>query len=798
MTERATEAREGRLTGRYGGFDEGSPDYVIRDPRTPRPWANVLANERYGVVLSQAGGGFSWFENCQIYRLSRWEQDLVQDAYGRFVYVQDGSGRLWSTTYRPTRSLADREEVRHGLGSTAFARAFDGIETVQRVFVPREEACELWLIEVKNLSGSPRRIRLTSYLEWHLGGVGDWHREFHRLFVECEAAGDTLFAWKHAGLEESRREPLEVPVVAFARWIGAGPVEWCASKAAFLGPCGDLSDPVALREPALPRGEARWDDPVAAGGVWIELAPGESRTLGYAIGAGEDRAAAETLAAGWSPASMERELRATRAEWAALGEATAIATPDEAMDLLTNAWMPYQAVAGRMTARCAYYQQGGAYGFRDQLQDSLVLLSRDPARAAGQIVRHAEAMYADGGVRHWWHPGLPVYVESRHSDTCLWLAFAVSEYLRETADYALLERPCAFLDRTTQAPGEEGSLLEHALRGIRRALDMRSPRGVPLIGAGDWNDGLSHAGLDGKGESFWLAMFLFDVLGRMDPILERCGLERERTAFRQEAEALRAAVEAYGWDGRWYLAGTRDDGRPLGSHENREGSLFLNPQTWAVISGLAGPERAARAMESVRERLVTDYGALLLRPAFREVDPYIGYITRYAPGVRENGGVYSHASAWAVQAFAMLGDAGTAARIYRGMAPPLRSSLDSDAYAAEPYVMPGNVDGPDSPYEGRAGWTWYTGSAAWMTRVAIEWVCGVRSTEDGLIVAPCSPPEWDRYQVVRQWRGDRFEIEVLGRGAVCAIEVDGRSHPLGPISASGRGATRRVRVAREA
>lgn len=796
MTEREFGPESGLMPGRYGRFDGTGDEYVIHDVRTPRPWINVLANERYGVVLSQAGGGFSWFENCQIYRLSRWEQDLVQDAQGRFLYVQDEDGRIWSTTYQPTRVDAELEEVRHGLGATTFVREVDGIETRHTVFVPREEPCELWLVRLTNRSGRARRLRLASYLEWHLGGIGDWHREFHRLFVECQAEGDAMFAWKHAGLEEGRRDPLEAPHAAFVRWLGVNAVEWCASKVAWLGPCGDPASPDALGAPHMPRGEARWDDPVAAGATWVQLAPGETRTVGLVIGAGTDRAEARALAQAWSIETAELELDATRRHWRALGRAAEVDTPDEALNVLTNAWLPYQAVAGRMMARCAYYQQGGAYGYRDQLQDSLLMLARDPARTERQIVIHAEAMYGDGGVRHWWHPGRPVFVESRHSDTCLWLAFALSETLRETGSHAILDRRCTFLDRSTQLPGSEGTVLDHALRGIGRALERRSPRGVPLIGAGDWNDGLSHAGLDGRGESFWLAMFLYDVLRRWEPILAGRGMERERATFSAEAEALRQAVETHGWDGEWYLAGTRDDGRPFGSSENAEGQVFLNPQTWAVISGIASPDRAAKAMEIVRQRLVKDYGALLLDPAFSQVDPYIGYITRYAPGVRENGGVYSHASTWAVQAFAMLGDAATAHAIYCGMAPPLRSAANADAYAAEPYVMPGNVDGPDSPYEGRAGWTWYTGSATWMTRMALEWICGVRASDAGLIIAPCTPADWDRYRVRRQYRGDVFDIEIEGRGQVRSVEVDGSvcTHPL---AASGERRRRRVRVVRE-
>jgi cellobiose phosphorylase len=385
---------------------------------------------------------------------------------------------------------------------------------------------------------------------------------------------------------------------------------------------------------------------------------------------------------------------------------------------MCNSWLPYQAIAGRLFAKCAYYQQGGAYGYRDQLQDSLMLLDWDPAHTLLQLGRHAEAMYEDGGVRHWWHPGTDIFVRSHHSDTCLWLAFGVLAYLETTNDTAALDEDFAFLSRETEKPSSHGTLWAHCLRGIDRTLSKLSPRGLPLLGAGDWNDGLSHAGIEGIGESVWLAMFLFDILTRWQPFLEKTGQHDVARKFADAAVGLKQAVNDHAWDGEWYIAGTRDDGKPFGSHTCEEGKIFLNPQTWAVISGIAPPERVEQAMNSVRKHLLCPFGALLLQPAYSKVDPYIGYITRYAPGLRENGGVYSHASTWAIKAFTMIDDQETALAIYRGMLPPLRAEADVELYAAEPYVMPGNVDGPDSPYKGRAGWTWYTGSAAWMVRVA--------------------------------------------------------------------------------
>lgn len=708
------------LANPYGYFDSETGAFVITDVKTPRPWINVLANDLYGVVLSQSGSGFSWTDNCQLFRLNRWDQDLVLDAHGRYLYVQDQDAPddLWSTTYQPTRRDAALDLVRHDLGATTFVREFRDLRTTQTVFVPMGETAEVWIVEIENLSDRTRSLRLGTYLEWHLGGIGEWHREFHRLFMESRAHGNTLIAWKHPGLTENCRTVVEEPIRAIVAWTGVDNVQWITDKQEWVGRGGALNAPRAFSEAVQPSKTPRWDDPVAGSLTDIELAPGEKRSVVLVIGTAPTEATALALGQKWTVASAAQALEETKAYWQTKCRGANVATGDAAIDLLANTWLPYQAIAGRLFAKCAYYQQGGAYGFRDQLQDSLMLLDWDPAHTLLQLGRHAEAMYEDGGVRHWWHPGTDIFQVSHHSDTCLWLAFGTLAYLEATGDRAALDKEYTFLSRQTQKPSGTGTLWEHCLRGIDRTLSRLSPRGLPLIGAGDWNDGLSHAGIEGKGESVWLAMFLYDILTRWQPLLAEYGMADVEQKFAAAAEGLKQAVNEHAWDGEWYIAGTRDDGQPFGSHVCEEGKIFLNPQTWAVISGIAPADRAAKAMDSVRTHLLRPFGALLLQPAYSKVDPYIGYITRYAPGLRENGGVYSHASTWAVKAFAMAGDPATAKAIFEGMLPPLRSAADAELYAAEPYVMPGNVDGPDSPYEGRAGWTWYTGSAAWMVRVA--------------------------------------------------------------------------------
>jgi cellobiose phosphorylase len=707
---------EPRLDNPYGHFDPDSKAFVITDIFTPKPWANVMSNDDYGLVLSQFGGGFSWAGNCQLFRLSRWEQDLAKDEYGRFLYLFDlDSGDVLSTTYQPTREKGQVDECEHGLGYSIFRRRFRDLTLEHSIHVPLDARCEVWRIVIRNDGIKDRRFRLASYLEWHLGGIGDWHREFHRLFIESRRVGNTLVAWKHSGLEEDKRPDLEPPTYGFMTVNGFNVERWITDKGEFLGRGGGADAPLGPVHDAPPEAgkTPRWDEPIASA-IWdVEVPAFEELSFTIVIGAADSVEGAQALGERFHQVEALASLRLTTAHWQKRCAAMNVSSGDADVDFLANSWLPYQTIAGRMYARCAYYQQGGAYGFRDQLQDSLMLLESEPETALLQLGRHAEAMYPSGAVKHWWHPGTAGGPDSRHSDTCLWLAYGTLAYVDATGDTDALGRQLGFLGSE-----EVGTLWEHCRRGIHRALDRRSPRGLPLLGAGDWNDGLSHAGIDGKGESVWMAMFLFDILKRWAPWRRQLGDAEMAALFEGEAEKLKIAVETHAWDGEYYIAGTRDDGKPFGSKSCTEGKIFLNPQTWSVITGIASPDRQAQAMESVRKHLLTPYGALLLQPAYSQVDNYIGYITRYAPGLRENGGVYSHASTWAIWAFAKIGDHETARGILRGMLPSLRSCDDADLYAAEPYATPGNVDGPDSPYFGRAGWTWYTGSSAWMVRMA--------------------------------------------------------------------------------
>jgi len=431
-----------------------------------------------------------------------------------------------------------------------------------------------------------------------------------------------------------------------------------------------------------------------------------------------------------------------------------VSTPDDAMDIMENVWLKYQAISGRLWGRTAYYQTGGAYGYRDQLQDSQVFLPLDPEQTKKQILLHARHQFRDGTVYHWWHPISEIGHRNQISDNLLWLPFVLNAYLQETDDTGILNLREPFVDDAVGA-----TVYDHCVRAIDRALKRTSDRGLPLIGAGDWNDGLSAVGLEMKGESVWLAHFLYKILLDYSEVAARHGDVTQAGEFRQHATELKTSIDRYAWDGEWYFRATRDSGGRLGSKENKEGRIYLNAQTWAVIAGVAEKERAEQVMDVVEKSLEFKAGPLLLYPSYKKPDKYIGYLTRYGPGMRENGGVYTHAATWAVIAEAMLGRGENAFRMYSKLNPINRGKNPLE-YCAEPYVTPGNIEGPESPFYGRGGWTWYSGSAAWLFKVGLEWILGVRPTVDGLLIDPCIPPAWDGFKVRRAFRGATYSIEV--------------------------------------
>ena len=781
---------------KYGYFTADGREYVITRPDTPKPWVNVICPGEYGTVISQVGSGYSWMTHATFNRLTRWEQDLVRDEWGKHIYCRDrGSGKVWSLAFQPVQAKPSFYECRHGVGYTTITAVHHGVRSEYTVFVPPDEPLEIWRVRLENRSRATRRLELFTYLEWNLGPAPDTHREFHKLFIEQEyvPGARALLATKRLSTiaEHGRGQPwnVEWPHVAFHA-ASVKPVAFETDKERFLGRHGTLAKPAALAKPRLSNTVGKWQDAIGSLQVAAMLKPGESKEIVFTLGVTDDRSAAQRLARKYaSDAAVDRAWEAMRRHWDEFLSPLEVATPDPGFDVMANTWLKYQAMSGRIWGRSGYYQPGGAFGYRDQLQDSQVFLPLKPERTRSQILLHAAHQYRDGTTLHWWHPLTEEGVKKPYNDDLLWLAFVTLNYLRETADFRLLEERVPFLGEAGKPSSEDGRVYEHCRRAIDSFWTRMSPRGVPLMGAGDWNDGLSAIGLELKSESVWLAHFLVGILEewveleRRLPHPDQGVMER----YAREAQSMRVAVNQHFWDGEWYVRATKDSGEPIGSHLNPDGKIFINAQTWAVLHGIVPEARVASLMRSMERHLYKAYGPLALYPAYRTPDPQIGYLTRYAPGARENGGLYTHAAAWAVQAECVLKRRRKAWALLERFW-PVHRGMQPDLYQAEPYVSPGSVDGPHSPHYGRGGWTWYTGSAAWMLRIGTEWLLGVRPAWDGLLIDPCLPPEWKGFRMTRRFRGSTYRVEVTTGPGAAQTTVDGQPHlgNLIPAFADGR------------
>jgi cellobiose phosphorylase len=777
----------------YGRFSADGREYIVTDFRTPRPWINVIANERVGLTVSQTGSGFSWVDNSQLAVTVRWQQDLAEDRSGRFLFLRDRElGALWSLAPAPCWPVYDSFACRHGLGYTTFESRFSDIEARWTLFVEPSASVELWSVVLRNHSGRRRVLDLSPFLEWNCGTTPSPRREFQKLFIETSRREEVILAGSHMwDVASERWGHWNTSYPYWAAFGSAQPVlECCGDKTSWLGRNGDWARPnlLAGNDP-WPRSFGRHYDPIASLLCPITLEAGETFEGGFVLAvASTPDEACELVRTYRSASAMERSRRSAVSSWHDRLARHRMVTPEPTLDVLNNDWLRYQAIGSRLWARAGYYQQSGAFGFRDQLQDSQVWLTIDPERCRSQVRLHAGHQFGDGSVHHWWHPLTEAGHTTRMTDDLLWLGFVACNYMRETGDLSILEDRAPFLEE----PGD-ASIGTHIERAFERVFSRFSARGLPLIGAGDWNDGLSAVGLLERGESIWLAHFLAGLLADWSVVLRLLGDQNGSRGAEDRRSDLIAAVNQHAWDGAWYRRATLDSGAWIGSRLNSQGAIYLNSQTWAILNDVAPPERAETCWGSVCEHLLDDAGALLLAPAYETPDEAIGYITRYAPGLRENGGVYSHAAVWAIAAAAKRRDPAALARLLRAINPSLK---DSDSYWAEPYVLPGNVDGPASPLHGRAGWTWYTGSAAWLPRVVSEWVFGVRPTWSGLLLDPCLPTGWTRCGMHRPYRGADLDIEIEGWAGCVSwlVEVDGVVLPGGILRQVTAGGNHRIRI----
>ena len=782
----------------YGYFSDDGKEYIITTPITPRPWGNIISNGDYGMMISQTGSGYSWRGNAGQNRITRSFQDLIKDNWGKYFYIRDlKRNTYWSAAYKPVMHPYESFSVVHGIGYSRFIQKIEDIESELLVFVSANDPVEIFQLTLRNAGQESRELDVTSYAEWLLGFAPDEHREFHKLFIEtsADAPNQTVYArkclWGFPD-DRGRHNNIDWPYTAFMS-VSEPLKSFDCDKESFLGLYQNDDKPHAMSLPQLAGKSGRFTDAIAALQVEVHLAPGEAKTIVFTLGVAEDgrEDAADLIERYTSVEKSRKALQEVHQFWSRFLDGEKVETPDEALNFMTNTWLKYQSISCRLWGKSAFYQVSAGYGFRDQLQDSLIFLVGEPEFTRKQLLMHAAQQFIEGDVFHWWFSIRGGGPRTNCSDDLLWLPFILDAYLQETDDLDILDESIPYLN------GAPEPLYDHCKRAIERSFSRFSPRGIPLMGDHDWNDGLSAVGTLLKGESFWVAEFLYMILGNFIPLARLRGDDGFADKCQIVRDNLKDALNRYGWDGEWYMQATTDDGLLLGSITNDEGKIFLMPNTWAVISGAADEQRAAIVMNSVTKYLLRDFGTLLNYPAFTKPRPDIGYVTRYAPGLRENGGVYTHAATWAVWAYTLVGQPNLAYEAYRRICPPNRSG-DIDTYKAEPYVTPGNIDGPLSEYYGRGGWTWYTGSSQWLHRVATHWILGIRPQKDGLLVDPSIPSDWSEYRVTRKFRNATYEISVHNpahlHSGVKSMSVDGVMVQGNLIPIFADGLTHRVEV----
>jgi len=767
----------------FGGFAENGTEYEILlegNMKPPAPWINVISNKKFGFHISESGAGFTWAYNSRENKLTPWSNDPISDKASEAIYIKDEvSGKIMTPTSLG-RKDGGNYRVRHGFGYTVFYHEEQKIEQELRVFTPLEEPLKLWELKLNNTSDQERYLTLTYYVEWVLGVERDqtnpyiltsYNNEFEYLAAKSIYNYD--YRKQHAFI--------------FSSEMIKG---YTGDRQEFLGAKGSVWNPQGLENKLSCSTGAGYD---SCGVIQVSIAipSNESRSVLFGLGESEDFEEIEQLRKKYRDAEMAlTERKKIRTYWEELLGAVRVETHDRAIDILVNGWLLYQTISCRINARAAFYQCGGAYGFRDQLQDGLALLYADPKILGDQIRIAASRQFEEGDVQHWWHPPTGVGVRTKITDDLLWLPYTTAAYIHCTGDYSILTERIPYISGPELESGEheimftprisdlEESIYEHCKKTILRTHFGK--HGLPLMGGGDWNDGMSRVGIGGEGESVWLGWFLYSLLGDFIPL---CYHQDDRIfayELEKKREALQSSLEENAWDGEWYLRAFYDDGTKLGSKENDECRIDSVSQSWSIISKAAPKERALSAIQSAWRYLVKEEDglSLLLTPPFNKTCKNPGYIKNYYPGVRENGGQYTHAAVWLAISAAMAEKYQMAYTLFTMLNPIHITSKRKDAlkYEKEPYVMIADIS-LSAPYAGRGGWSWYTGSAGWMYQGLVKWFLGIRKEGEHLVIDPASPAIFGDYTVYYRHGTSEYQIKIErtpgGEPAALEITVDG-------------------------
>jgi cyclic beta-1,2-glucan synthetase len=752
----------------YGGFGHASNEYQIHltaGQTTPRPWCNVIANPSFGCIVSESGGGYTWMKNSREYKFSSWENDPVSDAPSEHLYVFDRTTQeLWRPLENSERGSGESREICHGFGYTRVRATRGDLTCTTMISIATSDAIKFMSVEIHNHGEVVRELAVNYAVEWVLGT----HRNLTQFHLATDFDPDSA-----AILATNPFRPAFAECVAFLKALGPEP-SWTTNRGKFLGRNGSWDFPAGIEAPLLSHNSDVHCDPCGVVQSCIRLNPGERQEVIFLLGGADSRDQARTLVEAYSTVdAVHMEIRRHEDSWQKTLGTMQLTSPWPDLDFLFNGWLMYQVISCRLWARCGLYQAGGAYGFRDQLQDVMAVAYSRPELAREHILRAAARQFEEGDVQHWWHPPGGEGTRTRYSDDLLWLPFVVTHYVRVTGDVGILDELIPFLrsaalgpsehDRyeTPQVSSETATLYEHCRRAIQRG-SMLGSHGLPLMRGGDWNDGMDQVGAAERGESMWLGWFLIVVLNEFIPLMEERGATSEAIPFKTLLTDLRTNMELHAWDGAWYRRAYFDDGSPLGSRENSECAIDSLPQSWGVFAS-ADKQRTRKAMDSVWSKLVFEDPQLVLlfSPPFNQGSLNPGYIRGYPPGIRENGGQYTHGAVWVAKAFAEMGDAERAGKLLE-MLLPTRHAADkamADIYQVEPYVVAADIYSHPE-HLGKGGWTWYTGSAAWLYRFIVESILGIHLRGNRLTVRPCLPIDWTGYGMTLHHQGTEFRIQV--------------------------------------